>query len=116
MAAAVATHRELQSAYRGLASTHPSTRPDVRTLVDHLGEHLRALGQPAAPSRPPARTPHRVRAALAGVRDAESSAVADRSAAARLAESGDLARALASIAACHAQHTDALTDLLGDAR
>lgn len=112
VAAAVATHRGLQATYRGLTRVHPSTRPQVEVLVDQLAAHLSALGQPAAATDPPARTLRRRSRALTEVRDAEASAGSDRLADSLLAESGDLARVLASVAASHAQHVDVLDDLL----
>ncbi len=108
----MATHRALQASYRGLIRTHPSIRPRVEVLADQLGEHLIALGAPASPSDPATRAPRRQGRALAQVRDAESGAGADRLADSLLAESGDLARVLASVAACHAQHVDVLESLL----
>jgi len=116
IASAVVSHRALQASYRGLTRAHPSTRPDVEVLVDHLGEHLSALGHPVSPTDPPSRTEGNQTRALARLRAAEATAGADRAAASLVAESGDLARVLASVAACHAQHVALLDDLLETGR
>lgn len=115
VAAAVAANRALQASYRGLTRAHPTLRPQVDVLADQLGEHLLALGEAPSPVLPLPRTPRRAARALAAVRDAEVSARAGRGADSLVAESGDLARVLASMAGCHAQHVDVLGDVLGEA-
>ncbi len=111
VAAVVASHQALQSVYRALVRAHPSTRPQGEVLIDHLAEHLSALGEPTTPGGPPRRMSPRRSRAVASVRAAEASARRDRTADSLLAESGDLARVLASVAACHAQHVIVLDDL-----
>lgn len=112
VAAAVATHTTLLGSYRELIAAHPSTRPGVAVLVDQLGAHLSALGGAGSPTDQPARTSAGRTLALTRLRGAESRASADRLADCLLAGSGDLARVLASVAACHAQHVDVLDDLV----
>ncbi|MGI8985974.1 MAG: twin-arginine translocation signal domain-containing protein [Nocardioidaceae bacterium] len=112
VAAAVTTHRALLASYGGIVRAHPSTRPEVKVLMDQLGEHLSALGAPTHQSGRPPPARRRRPEALTALRDAEAGASADRVADSRFAESGDVARVLASVAACHAQHVDVLDDLL----
>lgn len=91
----------LAAAYRTLAARHPETRSLARPLRAHLLEHLTAFGgteQATAPVR------SSLRDALDGLLAQERAASQGRAEDAVVAESADLARTLASVAAAHAQH------------
>jgi len=110
VANAVASGRELAGAYAALVARHPDTGPPTAPLREHLREHLTALGHDGGPTTQAtaARTRQRaVRTVMTAERAASSARLADAVAAA----SGDLARALASIAASHAQHALVLEEL-----
>jgi hypothetical protein len=110
VANAVAGALGLAGAYAALAARHPDTRRTTAPLRAHLREHLAALGEEGRPTRkePAARSRSR---AVQAVLTAEQAASAARTEDAVAAASGDLARALASIAACHAQHAIVLEEL-----
>lgn len=97
--------------YTGLVAVHPEVRRAVVPLRAHLVEHLTALGERAGSraERSPRSRQRALRALLATERTASQERLAD----ARTADSGDLARVLASIAASHAQHALLLDRLDG---
>jgi hypothetical protein len=110
VANAVASGRELAGAYTALVARHPDTARATAPLRAHLREHLAALGDEARPTRPAPAVRSRQRAVMA-VMTAERAASSARLEDAVAAASGDLARALASIAASHAQHALVLEQL-----
>lgn len=110
VANAVAGALELAGAYTALVVRHPDTRRTTAPLRAHLLEHLAALGDDGRPTRPAPAARSRRRAVQAVV-TAERAAAAARMEDAVAAASGDLARALASIAASHAQHAVELEEL-----
>ena len=96
---------ELLTAYRATAQRHPDLRQLVAPLAAHHAEHLAIL----APDGPPAigrvaRVPRGRAAALAALHRRERAAVPSRQSAVGDASSGDLARVLAAVVACQAQH------------
>lgn len=106
-ALAAATARqaaELVAAYRATTRRHPQLRPRLTALATHHERHLRVLGGDAVGADPGRRAPASVRSALARLSRSESALRRRRASAAGRAESGDLARVLASVAACQAQH------------
>ena len=100
-----ATYDAVIARHRGLRSTLAGPRAD---LQEHLDVLSGALGDTdAEPGRPPA-VPGSTRAAVRRLADIETSMVRRRGRDAVDAESGELARLLASIAASHAQHRELL--------
>ena len=84
---------------------HRSLRSLLDPLAAHHAEHVQVFAPDAAP--PPGRTaavPRSSRQALAALAGAERRTAGARRRDALAADSGDLARALASAAACQAQH------------
>jgi hypothetical protein len=105
VAAALDDTRRLRAVYAALTDRHPGTRRVVAPLRAHLDEHLAALGDDGASTGARPTTVARSRPkALRSVRRSEQQASAARLADAVAAESGDLARVLAAMAAAHAQH------------
>jgi hypothetical protein len=102
VARAVTRARGLVADYAGLVAAHPDVRRAVSPLRGHLVEHLTALGEKAGSEA--ARSPRSRQRALRALLATERTALQERLADARTADSGDLARVLASIAASHAQH------------
>jgi hypothetical protein len=103
--AAARSAGELLAVYRATAQRHPDLRSLLRPLAAHHAEHLAVLapdGPPPVPRRTP--VPRRRTPALAALRRRERAAVRSRQSAVVDASSGDLARMLAAIVACQAQH------------
>jgi hypothetical protein len=103
--AAARSAGELLAVYRATARRHPDLRPLLRPLAAHHAEHLAVL----APDGPPplsrgTRVPRGRTSALAALRRRERAAARSRQAAVVDASSGDLARVLAAVVACQAQH------------
>jgi hypothetical protein len=103
--AAARSAGELLAVYRATARRHPDLRPLLRPLAAHHAEHLAVL----APDGPPplsrgSRVPRGRTSALAALRRRERAAARSRQAAVVDASSGDLARVLAAVVACQAQH------------
>jgi hypothetical protein len=94
----------LLAAYRATAVRHTDLRRVLQPLAAHHAEHLAVL----APDRPPRATAPRVAGsrteALTVLRRRERSVATARRSATVEAASGDLARILAAVVACQAQH------------
>lgn len=98
--------------YRAGLRRHPSLRGLLQPFADHHAEHLAVLAErrplPADPA--PRAVPRKPRAVLTVLRRAEQRSARSRRSAMLEARSGDLARVLASVAACQAQHVVILAD------
>lgn len=103
--AAARSAGELLAVYRATAQRHPDLRSLLRPLAAHHAEHLAVLAPDAPPPVPRGtRVPRRRTAALSALRRRERAAVRMRQSAVVDASSGDLARMLAAVVACQAQH------------
>ena len=95
----------LLAAYRATVRRHRSLRSLLDPLAAHHAEHVRVFAPDAAPPPGrPAAVPRSSRQALAALGSAERRTAGARRRDVLAADSGDLARALASAAACQAQH------------
>jgi len=103
--------RHLLGAYASLGVGHPDTRRTTAPLRAHLVEHLTAWGERPTDVRRRPRASRSRQRAIANVSAAERRASDLRVADAVAAESGELARVLASVAAAHAQHAVMLEQL-----
>jgi hypothetical protein len=102
----------LAALYASALSRHRELRSDLARLRAQVDKHVRVLSgaaddtnADATPNRPAPRTPN---AAVQLLAAQEQRAVRRRRRDAGRASSGDLARLLASMAACHAQHVRVL--------
>jgi Domain of unknown function (DUF4439) len=102
----------LAALYTSALSRHPELRSELARLRTQVDKHVRVLSgatddsaADATPNRPAPRTPN---AALRLLAAQEQQTVRHRRRDADQASSGDLARLLASMAACHAQHVRVL--------
>ncbi|MDF2967497.1 MAG: hypothetical protein K0Q93_1275 [Nocardioidaceae bacterium] len=103
--AAAQSAGELLAVYRATARRHPDLRPLLRPLAEHHAEHLAVLAPDGPPPLPRGtRVPRGRTSALAALRRRERAAARSRQAAVVDASSGDLARVLAAVVACQAQH------------
>lgn len=102
----------LAATYDAVLARHKKLRPTLRSLRADLQEHLGvlsgALGDAATESGKPPSVPRSSTAALRQLAADENAMLRRRRRDAIRAESGELARLLASIAASHAQHTELL--------
>jgi DNA-binding NarL/FixJ family response regulator len=115
VAAVVREEQRLVVAYRTVMARHRQLRPALSVLLDHHETHLEVLGAAANGSGAPSRG-RSERAALALLRRLEADTIASLRRSAVGARSGDLARALASMAASGAQHVVVLDGLAGASR
>jgi len=104
----------LLAAYRATVRRHRSLRSLLDPLADHHAEHVQVFAPDAAPpSGRPAAVPRSSRRAIAALGSAERRTAGARRRDVLAADSGDLARALASAAACQAQHVVLLDGAAG---
>jgi len=115
VAAIVRDKQRLVAAYQATLSGHRDLRRDVRVLLVHHRDHLRALGATAEKSTRPDRSGS-LREALASLRQLEIDATRSLRGQALAARSGDLARVVAAMAASSAQHADLLGALAATSR
>ena len=95
----------LLAAYRATVRRHRSLRSMLDPLAAHHAEHVQVFAPDAAPpTGRPAAVPRGPQQALAALGSAERRTASARRRDVLAADSGDLARALASAAACQAQH------------
>lgn len=94
---------ELLAAYRAALDRYPGLRGRLSGLAAHHARHRQLLGGGRERAAGPDRSPS-VRAALAALARLEVATRRRRVQATTRARSGDLARVLASIAACQSQH------------
>jgi hypothetical protein len=102
----------LVAAYRATARRHRDLRRGLAPLAAHHAEHLAVLAADDAPAAGVARVPTGRAAALLALLRREQAVARQRRAATAQAVSGDLARILASVLACQAQHEVLLGRLL----
>jgi hypothetical protein len=102
----------LAALYASVLSRHPELRSELARLRTQVDKHVRILSGASdgteadgTPNRPAPRNPNAARRLLAAQEDR---AFRRRRGAASRTASGDLARLLASMAACHAQHVRVL--------
>jgi Domain of unknown function (DUF4439) len=101
----------LAARYDAALRRHPGLRRRLATPRAELGEHVRVLDGVAGGSAEPGPrqpAPASARVARRDLATAELAALRSRRRDAGAAESGELGRLLASMAACHAQHTQLL--------
>jgi len=102
---AARTAGELLAAYRATTRRHPDLRRTLEPLAAHHAEHLAVLAtDDLQPVRRRPRVPRARSAALASLQRRERAAAGSRRTALVAASSGDLARVLAAVVACQAQH------------
>ncbi len=94
----------LLAGYRATARRHPSLGRLLDPLAAHHAEHVDVFSVDRHPTARPDPVPRRERDAVAALQTAERRAVGERRTDVLAATSGDLARALASAAACQDQH------------
>ena len=95
---------ELLAAYRATLRRHARLGQVLRPLAAHHREHLAVLAPVDPPRIGAMRVPGAERAALAMLQRQEQALAGSRRSATVDAESGDLARILAAVVACQAQH------------